>query len=66
MGGYINDVKEVDLGTNSFSVDLYFWLRWTNPDIDPSLSIHAMNPRDAWLAITRLYDEPEKLSDGSY
>lgn len=66
VGGYINDVKEVDLATNSFSVDLYFWLRWTDPDIDPSLSIQAMNPRDAWLAITRLYDEPEKLSDGSY
>ena len=66
VGAYINDVKEVDLATNSFSVDLYFWLRWTNPDIDPSQSIEALNPRDAWLAVTRLYDEPEQLSDGSY
>jgi hypothetical protein len=66
VGGYVNDIKEVDLVTNSFSVDLYFWLRWTDPDIDPSLSIQALNPRDAWLAVTRLYDEPEQLSDGSY
>ena len=66
VGAYINDVKEVDLATNSFSVDLYFWLRWTNPDIDPSQSIEALNPRDAWLAVTRLYESPEQLSDGSY
>ncbi len=66
VGAYINDVKEVDLTTNSFAVDMYVWLRWTDPDIDPSVSIDTMNPRDGWVVETSLYEEPLQLSDGSY
>lgn len=66
VGAYINDVKEVDLTSNSFSVDLYVWMRWTDPDIDPAVSIDPVNPKDAWLLETPLYDEPVQLSDGSY
>jgi hypothetical protein len=66
VGAYLNDVKDVDLSSNSYDIDLYLWLRWSNPDIDPSKSIHAMNPKDAWLTTELLFDEPTQLSDGSY
>ena len=66
VGAYINDVKEVDLSSNSFSVDLYVWMRWTDPDIDPAVTIDPVNPKDAWLLETPLYEEPIQLEDGSY
>lgn len=66
IGAYINDIKEVDLASNSYSVDMYIWLRWDNPDIDPSLTIEAMNPRDAWMTAKRQNEQPLKLEDGSY
>ena len=66
VGAYINDVKDVDLTSNSFSVDLYVWFRWTDPDINPAVSVDPVNPKDAWLLETPLYDEPVQLSDGSY
>ena len=66
VGAFVNDVKEVHLESNDFSIDLYVWFRWSDPDINPAVSIEPMNPRDAWLVETPLYDEPEQLSDGSY
>lgn len=65
IGAFINDIKEVDLVSNSYSVDMYVWLRWKNPTIDPSISIEAMNPRDSFLVATRQYEEPLRLPDGS-
>jgi len=66
VGAYVNDIKEVDLASNSYNVDLYVWLRWTNPEIDPSVTMEAMNPRDAWMTAKRLNEQPIKLEDGSY
>ena len=66
VGAYINDVKDVDLASNSFSLDLYVWMRWTDPDINPVVSVDPVNPKDAWLLETPLYDEPIQLADGSY
>jgi hypothetical protein len=66
IGAYVNDIKEVDLASNSYNVDLYVWLRWNNPDIDPSVTMEAMNPRDAWMTAKRLNEQPIKLEDGSY
>ena len=65
IGAFINDIKEVDLVSNSYSVDMYVWLRWKNPAIDPSVTIEAMNPRDSFLVATRQYEEPLRLEDGS-
>ncbi len=65
IGAYINDVKDVDLASNSYSIDMYLWLRWNDPDIDPSQSIQALNPMDAWLSVEPFYDEPITLGDGS-
>lgn len=66
IGAYVNDIKEVDLASNSYNVDLYVWLRWDNPNIDPSKTMEAMNPRDAWMTAKRLNEEPLRLEDGSY
>lgn len=66
VGAYVNDIKEVDLASNSYNVDMYVWLRWNNPDIDPSVTMEAMNPRDAWMTATRLNEQPIQLEDGSY
>jgi hypothetical protein len=66
VGAYINDIKEVDLASNSYNVDMYVWLRWKNPEIDPSVTMEAMNPRDAWMTAKRLNEQPIKLEDGSY
>ena len=65
-GVYISNIQKVDLPTNSFDVDFYVWLRWTNPDLDPSEGLEVMNVYQRWgLVETPLYDEPQKQSDGS-
>jgi len=66
VGAYVNDVKDVDLASNNFSLDLYVWMRWADPDINPIVSVDPVNPKDAWLLETPLYDEPIQLADGSY
>jgi hypothetical protein len=65
VGAYINDVKHVDVANNSYSIDVYLWMRWDNPDIDPSKTIQALNPADSWVSIEPFYDEPMRLRDGS-
>lgn len=66
-GVYINNLEDIDLTTNSYSVDLYLWLRWTDPKIDPAASIEAMNTvhGDDAVEIRRLFDEPLDMPDGS-
>ena len=65
-GVYIANIQRVDLPSNSFDADLYVWLRWTNPDIDPSESVEIMNVYQSWgLVETPVYDEPQKQPDGS-
>lgn len=65
-GVYISNIQKVDLPTNSFDVDFYVWLRWNNPDIDPSEGLEVMNVYQSWgLVETPLYDEPQEQSDGS-
>ncbi len=39
VGVYINDIQQLDLQTHSYAMDFYIWLRWTNSDIDPSLTL---------------------------
>jgi hypothetical protein len=66
VGVYINDIQQLDLQTHSYAMDFYIWLRWTNPDIDPSLTLEYMNPFQLWGHIaTPLYEEPQDLPDGT-
>ncbi len=66
-GVYINNLEDIDLTTNSYSVDLYLWLRWKNSKIDPSTSIEPMNTvhGDDAVEMQRLFDEPMNMPDGS-
>lgn len=66
VGVYINDIQQMDLQTHSYAMDFYLWLRWTNPDINPALTLEYMNPFQLWGHIpTPLYEEPQDLPDGS-
>lgn len=65
-GVYVSNIQRVDRTTNSFDADFYIWLRWTNPDIDPTSGIEIMNLYQSWaLTVTPQYDEPRLQPDGS-
>jgi uncharacterized membrane protein YphA (DoxX/SURF4 family) len=65
-GVYISNIQSVNLTTNSFDADFYVWLRWRNPDLDPTAGVEVMNPYMAWgLVVTPVYDQPQRQSDGS-
>jgi Neurotransmitter-gated ion-channel transmembrane region len=66
VGVYVNDIQQLDLQTHSYAMDFYVWLRWKNPDINPSATLEYMNPFQLWGHIpTPLYEEPQTLPDGS-
>lgn len=74
VGFFINDLQDLDLASDSYTVDFYMWMRWRNPKIDPSITIETMNS-NAWQNTTssstggvtgrRLYDAPRDMPDGS-
>lgn len=65
-GVYVSNIQSVNLATNSFDADFYVWLRWRNPDMDPTGSVEVMNPYQSWaLVVTPVYDKPQRQSDGS-
>ncbi|HWM31659.1 MAG TPA: hypothetical protein VNO69_08175, partial [Methyloceanibacter sp.] len=66
VGAYINDIQQIDFKANSYSVDLYVWFRWKNPELDPAKTMEFMNRFAGGDNIReRLYEEPQKLPDGS-
>jgi Neurotransmitter-gated ion-channel transmembrane region len=66
VGVYVNDIQQLDLQTHSYAMDFYVWLRWKNPDTNPSASLEYMNPFQLWGHIaTPLYEAPQDLPDGS-
>jgi Neurotransmitter-gated ion-channel transmembrane region len=66
VGVYVNDIQQLDLQTHSYAMDFYVWLRWKNPDSNPSATLEYMNPFQLWGHIaTPLYEEPQTLKDGS-
>lgn len=74
VGAYIKDLQDINLASESFTVDFYLWLRWTNPKINPSASIESMNSNGfqntttsstGGVAAKALYDAPVDLPDGS-
>lgn len=48
IGAYVNDVQSIDLKQHTYAVDVYIWLRWKNPDLDPSVSLEFINPSELW------------------
>jgi len=74
VGVFINDLQDIDLASENFTVDFYLWMRWKNPAIDPSLTIEAMNSEGTQnttssptggVAGEPLYDAPVDMPDGS-
>jgi len=74
VGVFINDLQDIDLASENFTVDFYLWMRWKNPAIDPSLTIEAMNSEGTQnttssptggVAGEPLFDAPVDMPDGS-
>jgi len=74
VGVFINDLQDIDLSSENFTIDFYLWMRWKNPAIDPSLTIEAMNSEGTQNTTSSptggvsgepLYDSPTDMPDGS-
>jgi hypothetical protein len=66
VGVHVNDIQQLDLQTHSYVMDFYVWLRWSDPEANPSATLEYMNPYQLWGHIpTPLYEEPQDLPDGS-
>jgi hypothetical protein len=74
VGVFINDLQDIDLASENFTVDFYLWMRWKNPEIDPWLTVESMNSEGTQnttssgtggLTGEPLYDAPLDMPDGS-
>lgn len=66
IGAWIENIQSVDPETNSFNADLYVWLRWSNPKLEPWKTVEFMNLYQAWdLAEWPATEEPERQPDGT-
>ncbi|MFN0142704.1 MAG: hypothetical protein ACKVP6_04560 [Mycobacterium sp.] len=74
VGVFINDLQDIDLASENFTVDFYVWMRWMNPKIDPSATLEAMNSEGTQNTTSSatggvsgepLYDAPLDMPDGS-
>lgn len=66
IGVYVNDVQDITLASNSFIADIYLWLRWRDPKLDPVASIEAMNPYGGdGVKLEKLFERPQDMPDGS-
>ena len=67
VGVLIQDIQQLELPTHSYSVDMYMWFRWDNPDLNPAGTFEFMNAYELWGHITtKTYVPPKRLPDGSY
>jgi hypothetical protein len=65
VGFYPVSVYQLDMASNTYFVDTYFWLRWKG-DIDPTGTIEFTNMVDEWgKQQENLLSEPKVLADGS-
>ena len=65
VGFYPVSVYQLDLGSNTYFVDTYVWMRWTG-DLDPTASMEFANMVDEWGKLSEnLNAEPKVLADGS-
>jgi hypothetical protein len=65
VGFYPVSVYQLDLGSNTYFVDTYFWMRWKG-DLDPTTSFEFANMVDEWGKLSEnLNEEPKVLADGS-
>lgn len=66
IGAYFNDIQGPDWLTNSYTVDLFLWMRWRHPELDPTATMDFINRFQGWdHELIDLYDGPQDLPDGS-
>jgi len=66
IGFYPVSVYELEMGSNTYFVDMYVWMRWKG-DIDPTASLEFTNMVDEWgKQQEALQEKPKQLADGSY
>lgn len=73
VGAYIKDLQDIDLASESFTLDFYLWFRWKNANIDPAITVEIMTSNAFQNTSTSstggvvgkpLYDAPVDLPDG--
>ncbi|MEK7859153.1 MAG: hypothetical protein AAB320_08435 [Elusimicrobiota bacterium] len=65
VGAYLNDIHDLDLKTHSYSVDIYVWLRWRDPKLDPAATLEFNNPYELWGHARALeHEKPVRLPTG--
>ena len=73
VGAYIKDLQDIDLASESFTLDFYLWFRWKNPNINPATTVETMTSNGFQNTTTSstggvvgkpLYDAPVDLPDG--
>ncbi len=65
VGLFGTNVYELSLPDNTFYFSGYVWLRWSNPDLDPTSGLEFVNAVETWgLMLTPLTEEPEQLANG--
>ena len=73
VGAYVKDIQDIDLQSESFTLDFYLWFRWKNPAINPASTVETMTSNGFQNTTTSstggvvgkpLYDAPVDLPDG--
>jgi hypothetical protein len=65
VGIYLNDVQNIDMRANNYTLDFYLWFKWKNPESDPTATFEFMNHSESWATmITKPTEKAETLPDG--
>jgi hypothetical protein len=65
VGAYINDIQNLELQSHSYAVDIYMWMRWKDPVLDPPSTMEFVNPFELWgHTKTMEFPKPQLLSTG--
>ncbi len=74
VGAFINDLQDINLAEDSYTVDMYLWMRWKNPNINPWQTIDVMNSNGTQNTTSSstggvvgepLFENPKDMPDGS-
>ena len=67
VGVYVNQIRDVDLKSQTFSADLYVWFKWTNPALRPDVTFEFMNAFDPSSgAMKKSFKEPLEIDPGLF
>lgn len=65
VGVFLRNVESIDVENNTYYLSFTLWMKWKGPR-DPTKTFRFVNLIDSWaLTQTPVFDEPQKLADGS-